>query len=362
MSNDTTTTTTTGEIAPPAGVTPDFTDPSRYLQTANRVVVIVGVTASAICLLVRTYTRVVIMRKWMLDDDGYTDAGLGIHEWDLTAAEYNKSLRILLAGAITYIPALGLSKIALIILYYRLSDMQRRWKTTLWTISSLVVLYILVLDWLLIFGCKPIHKAWNTTVEGTCISRAGVFMAGASASIVTDIVLLVIPLPIIARLKMKSRKRFGLALMFGLGGLSLITSVLRLVAIVPMLTSEDQSYLLGPVCLWINVEASLVIISACIPSFRQVFRFHASASWNDSSGRRDRASSRSNLRSAQCRREGFTNLSIDGEGDNREDKVLWNFGSLVMGFSGDWGLSIVLGLDGVEWRCGESRDGESREE
>ncbi|GKZ61662.1 hypothetical protein AnigIFM56816_011445 [Aspergillus niger] len=61
--------TGTGVIPAPEGVTPDLKDPERHYYTANLVVVIVGVTVSTLCLLVRVYTRVVIVRKWLLDDD-----------------------------------------------------------------------------------------------------------------------------------------------------------------------------------------------------------------------------------------------------------------------------------------------------
>lgn len=60
--------TGTGVIPAPEGVTPDLKDPERHYHTANLVVVIVGVTVSTLCLLVRVYTRVVIVRKWLLDD------------------------------------------------------------------------------------------------------------------------------------------------------------------------------------------------------------------------------------------------------------------------------------------------------
>ena len=56
------------------------------------------------------------------------------------------------------------------------------------------------------------------------MSRAPIFLAGVVASIFTDIVLLGMPLPIVARLKMASRKRVGLACMFGLGGLYVLLS------------------------------------------------------------------------------------------------------------------------------------------
>ncbi|OOF95300.1 hypothetical protein ASPCADRAFT_207784 [Aspergillus carbonarius ITEM 5010] len=323
----------TGVISAPTGVAPDLTDPTRHYHLANLVVVIVGVTVSTLCLLVRIYTRVVIVRKWYLDDVvigvswifaavtqsillyGYTHAGLGVHEWDLETPVYNKTLQILLAGSLTYVPALGLSKISLIILYYRLSDMQRKWRITLWSVTAFVVSYMVILECCFLFTCRPVYKAWHPWVEGHCMSRAPIFLAGVVASIFTDIVLLGMPLPIVARLKMASRKRVGLACMFGLGGLSLVTSILRLSATIPMLTQEDQTYLLGKMALWINVEASLVIFTACIPCFRQVMRFHASGSWSDSGGQVGRMSSTYNLRSAQRRQEGFTNLSNDVEMD-----------------------------------------------
>ncbi|PYH41100.1 uncharacterized protein BP01DRAFT_350024 [Aspergillus saccharolyticus JOP 1030-1] len=258
----------TGVIAAPPGVTPDFTHPAQHLHTANRVVVIVGLTVSAICLLVRIYSRVAIVRKWMLDDTvlvlswmfaaitqsvllyGYTRAGLGIHQWELTVEEYNKSLKVLIAGAVMYIPALGLSKIGLIILYYRLSDMQRSWRIILWSFTFFVIAYMIVLECLFLFGCSPIQKAWDVALEGQCISRASIFMAGTCASIFIDIVLVITPLPVIMGLNMAPKKRAGVACMFGLGGLSLITSCMRLASVVSMLHSNDESYQLGAMVLW----------------------------------------------------------------------------------------------------------------
>ncbi|RAH60210.1 hypothetical protein BO85DRAFT_391675, partial [Aspergillus piperis CBS 112811] len=312
--------TGTGVIPAPVGVTPDLDSPEKHYYTANLVVVIIGVTISTLGLLVRLYTRVVIVRKWLLDDGGYTNAGLGVHEWDLTPTVYNRTLRVILLGAIMYIPALGLSKISLIILYYRLSDMQRNWRITLWGMTAFVVAYMIVLECLFLFTCEPVHKSWYPDIDGRCWSKAPIFMAGVVASMFIDLVLLVMPLPIVLKLQMTSKKRFGLILMFGLGGLSLVTSTLRLAATVPMLTQQDQTYLLGGVALWINVEASLVIVTACVPSFRQVLRFHVSGWRSDSGGRLDRMSSTCNLRSVQRRQEGFTNLSFDLEMDQTDSR------------------------------------------
>ncbi|GCB26256.1 hypothetical protein AAWM_09141 [Aspergillus awamori] len=147
--------TGTGVIPAPEGVTPDLKDPERHYYTANLVVVIVGVTVSTLCLLV------------------------------------------LLLGSLMYIPALGLSKISLIILYYRLSDMQRKWRITLWGMTAFVVAYMIILECLFLFTCDPVYKAWHPGAEGHCWSRAPIFMAGVVASMFIDLVLLVMPLPIV---------------------------------------------------------------------------------------------------------------------------------------------------------------------
>ena len=60
--------TGTGVIPAPVGVTPDLDSPEKHYYTANLVVVTIGVTISTLGLLVRLYTRVVIVRKWLLDD------------------------------------------------------------------------------------------------------------------------------------------------------------------------------------------------------------------------------------------------------------------------------------------------------
>lgn len=178
-----------------------------------------------------------------------------------------------MAGAVMYIPALGLSKIGLIILYYRLSDMQRSWRIILWSFTIFVISYMVILECLFLFGCNPIQKAWDVAIEGQCISRASIFLAGTCASIFIDIVLVITPLPVVVGLNMAPKKRVGVACMFGLGGLyassflvfvgrtaatdecmivgrSLVTSCMRLVSVVPMLHTNDESYRLGAMVLW----------------------------------------------------------------------------------------------------------------
>jgi hypothetical protein len=72
----------------------------------------------------------------------------------------------------------------------------------------------------LIFPCKPIAKAWDVTItEGSCINRGAVYIMQAVTNIVTDIVLLLLPIPIVWKLQMPVVQKIGLVLIFVVGSL-----------------------------------------------------------------------------------------------------------------------------------------------
>lgn len=114
---------------------------------------------------------------------------------------------------------MGLSKLAIIALYYRFSELRTTWKVTIIGMAIFVMSYLLVIEFLFLFGCRPIPKAWNDDIAGTCVNRTAIFMAGAVASVITDIILLVIPFPVVTRLQMSRRKKAWIFTILFLGSL-----------------------------------------------------------------------------------------------------------------------------------------------
>lgn len=172
---------------------------------------------------------------------------------------------------------MGLSKLAVIALYYRFSELRMTWKVTIIGTAIFVTSYLLVIEILFLFGCHPIPKAWNDAIDGHCVDRTAIFMAGAVASIVTDIILLVIPLPVVSKLQMAMRNKVWIYMTLLIGSLygallasfrinsdsspncrSVVTSALRISAIVPLFHSKDQTYLFGRIALWMFVLHSVV--------------------------------------------------------------------------------------------------------
>lgn len=72
----------------------------------------------------------------------------------------------------------------------------------------------------LIFACKPIAKGWDVSItEGSCINRAGLYLATAIVNIITDIMCLVLPIPIVLKLQMPRIQKLGVLCMFGVGSM-----------------------------------------------------------------------------------------------------------------------------------------------
>ncbi|KAL6228785.1 hypothetical protein BDW75DRAFT_250640 [Aspergillus navahoensis] len=280
-------------VPAPPGVIPDFDAPNIWLRTANLVLVVVGLAISTSCLVMRTYTKARIIRNLWWDDFCIIVAwifavatqtlilygcnyGIGVHIWDLTLPKFNIWQKVVLAAAIIYIPALAFAKLAIIMLYYRLLNPLRPYRRLLWFIAIIITSYSVALMLALVFACHPIERAWNAAITtGSCIDRPAVYLATAITNTVSDVVLLVVPIPAVVRLHLRMIQKIGVICIFGVGCLTIVTSVLRLATLWPLVTGPDPTHKLGLASIFINIEANFIIICGCLPYLRQFLRHHA---------------------------------------------------------------------------------------
>ncbi|EAU31884.1 conserved hypothetical protein [Aspergillus terreus NIH2624] len=281
-----------GAFPVPPGETynPDFSHP--WLYTESRAVVIAGVILCTITLMLRVYTKAVLLHKFGWDDDGYAHGGIGIHIWNITPHMFLQFQKGIFAAGIIYVPALGLAKASLIILYHRIVGMQKVYRWALYVIAGVVIGYSVAITFALIFACRPIQKAWNAALEGSCIDQNGLYAATAVTNTVTDVALLIVPLPVVISLNMPTIQKIGLLFMFIIGGATVVTSVIRLVTLFPFLKTDDKTYQIGWTDLWMygppstrtrstlmvldsNVEANFIVICACLPFLRHFLRRYA---------------------------------------------------------------------------------------
>ncbi|RMJ20117.1 hypothetical protein CDV36_000183 [Fusarium kuroshium] len=195
--------------------------------------------------------------------------GYGMHKADLTKPELGMALKMFFIAQTPYKVTVCLNKVAAILLYLRL------FPTKTFRMASFVVMGIIV-SWSIggvcatIWQCIPIEGAWNKAIDAKCIDSNKFWIAYAVMNILTDIMVLTLPIGPIMRLQMNMRERLMLCGVFLLGGFVTIASILRTTSVQNSLKNkEDITYNFIERGMWTLIEANLGIISACLPVLRR---------------------------------------------------------------------------------------------
>ena len=71
-----------------------------------------------------------------------------------------------------------------------------------------------------IFQCTPVNYLWDKTVSGGhCIDFGILVIVGGVVNTVTDVVMLILPMPVLWKLQMSTRKKWTVSAIFLMGGL-----------------------------------------------------------------------------------------------------------------------------------------------
>ncbi|KAL9100069.1 MAG: hypothetical protein Q9163_004510 [Psora crenata] len=89
-------------------------------------------------------------------------------------------------------------------------------------------------------------------------------------NIATDLIILVMPVPIILNLQLERRRKLGLLVVFGTGVFVVASTIVREIIVVRTLRDFDQSRVTVPETVWLTVENDIGIICACLPTLAQL--------------------------------------------------------------------------------------------
>ncbi|MCJ1305691.1 hypothetical protein MMC08_008507 [Hypocenomyce scalaris] len=168
---------------------------------------------------------------------------------------------------IIYKCTITLTKTSIMLLYLRIFP-QKGFRKAVFCVMAYVLLYAAASIIATIFQCNPIKRTFNHALPGSCINLTAFWYANAVASILGDFLILALPMPLIRSLHLPRRQKYGLIIVFALGGFVCVTSILRMTTLDPASKSADQTYGTLISTTWTTVEADTGIICACLPMLK----------------------------------------------------------------------------------------------
>lgn len=160
--------------------------------------------------------------------------GLGKDIWTVPFDNITAILKIYYFDEDLYLTALPLVKISILIFYLRIFP-QTWFRYACFATMTACVGYGIAFLLVSVFQCQPIALAWDHWDGehlGKCNDINAQGWTSAALNVVLDVVVLVLPMPVIAKLELNKRKKALVLLMFSTGFLVTIISIIRLQVLV----------------------------------------------------------------------------------------------------------------------------------
>ncbi|KAH6847666.1 hypothetical protein B0I37DRAFT_431444 [Chaetomium sp. MPI-CAGE-AT-0009] len=269
---------------PPPGVTPNYGNP----ESRSHELIIVSVVFPVLSFFFffpRLYSATFIIRKWHTDDyliciaaaSGLANAilciiqstmGMGKHIWELDYVTFRETMKIMmLGGAFTYSFTTMFIKLSILSFFLRFS-MDRAFRLAVYVVMFISVGYSVPQILLFLYVCTPIGSYWDWTIPGTCINQQAIFDAGNILNMLTDFMILLLPIWMLRPMRVPLVKKLGVMLVLMTGGFVCAVSLLRMVMGKTGENNPDITWHYPVNLIWCLVEEYLGIICACLPSLK----------------------------------------------------------------------------------------------
>jgi fucose permease len=154
--------------------------------------------------------------------------------------------------------------------------------------ATLVVVNVagVVLTFMNAFQCSPVKAAYDPTeTADRCISIVTLYLCSAPVNIITDLAILVLPIPVLTGMRLPQRQKTILVITFALGIFVAIVDVVRIYYLqqaadvqsmslskAKLGSGVDFSFNASTALMWSAVEVNVGIICACIPTLKPLIK------------------------------------------------------------------------------------------
>ncbi|KAL8847953.1 MAG: hypothetical protein Q9221_007018 [Calogaya cf. arnoldii] len=203
-------------------------------------------------------------------------AGVGYHVAHLQTIRPDPDIvwrKYLTAVSLVYFWTVSIPRIAFLVLYYRLFPDQKLRRVVIVLIGLLIAL-TLAPGIAKFAACRPFAANWDEQIPGAkCIDKVNLFLWANFPNILTDVMILLLPMPTIWNLQAPLRLKISLVAIFAVGSLGLAGAIARFVIFFEKGetgTTVDGTWAAVDIIIWAQLETGMYLISACLMSYRPI--------------------------------------------------------------------------------------------
>ena len=200
------------------------------------------------------------------------DEGNGI--WTHRITVFNE---INYAQQLTTTLTFGLTKLS-VLLFYKRVFRGNTFNVAVWSMIAIVSVWTIAFFFSNLLQCYPIWVNWESSggLIDYCINTNMMYLAQAWTDVLTDTMILSLPIPCIWALQMPARHKVGVTAIFLLGVLTVLSGIAKLIVFYHIANvaaggSFDVTWFETPAVLWPFIESALGILGACLPLLRPLF-------------------------------------------------------------------------------------------
>ena len=170
-----------------------------------------------------------------------------------------------------YLLIITLTKLSFLFFYLRIFPVSAL-RIAIFITMACIIVGGLVIMFMQIFQCIPINFLWEGWAGDfgahKCLNINALTFAAGGMSIVQDVVILALPIPVLVNLQAPRRAKAGILFMFSLGILICITSCIRLRYLVIFAKSTNPTWDYTDAMIWSSIEVCVSIIVTSLPAMR----------------------------------------------------------------------------------------------
>ncbi|KAI1331766.1 hypothetical protein F5Y16DRAFT_359204 [Xylariaceae sp. FL0255] len=201
------------------------------------------------------------------------DLGVGLDLWAIPQDHIEHILLLTWISLIIYALSRCLIRVSISLFLLRIFRVPA---TRPFIIATLVLNLVVAIAFVfaIVFVCTPVPyfwTEWDGLHRGKCLDKWPLFLAAGIITTVLDVLLILLPVGWISHLQFSRSKKITTIIMFSLGAIVILTSIMRIISLNTFAHSSNFSRPLFVVGLWSALELYLAVICACLPSLRPLF-------------------------------------------------------------------------------------------